>query len=955
MNKVAAGKNSGDSSQKGFFFSLRSKMLIYFGLLFAIILITVELAYMYGIPFTPFVGEYQQQQSDVFKNLNLVADLKKERMLRWVEERRDDARVLSGSSILAFQVAGLRTIIQENIARGKKADELWTQVQKEKVYQDLIQHLNLVKTAYSVYEAIMVADAETGMIIATTRNRDVGVDISQQNVFISALNPINSEVIEISKDPLHNKVDLIISRPIKFADRVDDREDLLAVLMLQINSDDVIKPMLHTGEGLGQTGEVLLVNQDARLLTSLKNPLPDGTTAELLEYRIKAKPAVLAARGREGIVTAEDYRGEPVLAAFRHMRITSELGWGMVVKRDQAEVFAPFRKNLFFFNFIGLAGVLMILVLTSVIANNLSRPIRILRRTVQQVEAGDLNARSPITASDEMGFLANSFNSMIQRIRRWHEELDEQIRNRTVELNSKNEELIKEVAERKRAEAHLQLFRDLINQSNDAIFVIEPDTSRLLDVNEKGCNSLGYTREELLNLGVVDVDASMPDLISWKKHVEEVRKKGYMILPGRSRRKDGTTFPVEVNVKYVSQEEKVYMVAVVRDITERKELEAQLLQAQKMEAIGRFAGSIAHDFNNLLTAIIGNAELLLLDRKPEDFDYENIKTIQETADRAAQLTRQLLAISRKQVLEPVVLDLNEIIQGICKMCTRLVGEDVEQYVILEPNLNRVRADPSQIEQVILNLVINARDAMPEGGKLSISTENQFLDESYCQLHAGVTPGEYVLLSFSDTGVGMPEGVIEHIFEPFYTTKTDGTGLGLSTVYGIVKQLGGHMFAYSEVGLGTTFKIYLPALKAETEDLQSSIPLSKQAMPRGEETILIVEDEAAILKLAFKVLKDLGYTVLSAVSGEEAELKLQQHHGRIDLVLTDVVLPGRSGPEVSEKLKKEYPELKVLFMSGYADDRITHKEILQKGAHFLPKPFTPSVMAGKVREVLDGSQ
>jgi PAS domain S-box-containing protein len=511
-------------------------------------------------------------------------------------------------------------------------------------------------------------------------------------------------------------------------------------------------------------------------------------------------------------------------------------------------------------------------------------------------------------------------------------------------------EYVRDVTERKHAEKDLNLFRNLINQSNDAIFVIDAETGRFLDVNETTCKNLGYRREDLLTMSVMDIEAVIPDRPSWNKHVQEMKSKGHMLMEGKHLRNDGTTFPVEVNVKYVSQDEKDYMIAVVRDMTRRKDLESQFLQAQKMEAIGRFAGGITHDFNNLITAIIGHSELLLHDHNPGDLGYDNIRTIRETAERAAHLAGQLLGFSRKQVLEPIEVNLNKIVQDASTMFTRLAGEDIEHHIVLDPNLKQVKADPGQIEQVILNLVVNAREAMPKGGKLTISTGQQYMDETTCQYHPGVKPGEYAVLSVTDYGTGMREEVKEKIFDPYFTTKPEGTGLGLSTVYAIIKGLGGHIDVHSKVGKGSIFKVYLPTLvREETEEMETSVQSLEETLPCGHETILVIDDEPAILRISDRVLSRLGYTVLPAGREHEAYAKIRKHRGKIALLLTDVILPGKYGTEIAEELKMEYPELKVLFISGYIDDRIP---LIKQGAHFLPKPFTPKELAQKVREVLD---
>ncbi len=384
----------------------------------------------------------------------------------------------------------------------------------------------------------------------------------------------------------------------------------------------------------------------------------------------------------------------------------------------------------------------------------------------------------------------------------------------------------------------------------------------------------------------------------------------------------------------------------------RQQSEQQFLQSQKMESVGRLAGGIAHDFNNLLTVINGHAEMVMAQLKEGDPLRNVLLEIQKAGDRAAGLTRQLLAFSRKQVLQPRILDLNQVITEMDKMLRRVIGEDVELVNALRPSLWPVKADPGQIEQVIMNLVINARDAMPQGGKIVIDTANVVLDESYASRHMPLKTGPYVMLALSDTGTGISREVQAHIFEPFFTTKEQGkgTGLGLSTVYGIVKQSGGCIWLYSEPGRGTTFKIYLP--QAGEAIVAAPIGAERPLPKRGTETLLLVEDEDVVRFLTREILVGQGYTVLEASRGDEAIRICTQHGGPIHLMVTDVVMPGMSGPQVAKALQPLRPEMKVLYVSGYTDDAIVHHGILTSGLAFLQKPFAPESLARKVREVLE---
>ena len=393
------------------------------------------------------------------------------------------------------------------------------------------------------------------------------------------------------------------------------------------------------------------------------------------------------------------------------------------------------------------------------------------------------------------------------------------------------------------------------------------------------------------------------------------------------------------------------MLGVGTDITPRRQLEEQLRQSQKMEAVGRLAGGIAHDFNNVLTAILGYSQMLLADLAEGDQRREDVQEIEHAATRAATLTRQLLAFSRRQVLQPQILDLNALVENLDRFLRRLIGEDIDLRVHPGSDLWLVSADSGQMEQVIMNLAVNSRDAMPTGGKLTLETANVILDAAYAQRHHAVKPGEYVMLAVSDTGTGMDEETQARIFEPFFTTKSSGkgTGLGLSTVYGIVKQSGGNVWVYSEVGRGTTFKIYLPR---ETRSTIPSRPVRAETTDlRGTETVLLVEDEEPVRALAAKVLRGLGYQVIEAKLGREAVALANDHGATIDLLLTDVVMPEYSGPDLAKKLADGRPHLRVLYMSGYTDEAIIHHGVLAANIAYLQKPFTPDVLAAKVREVL----
>jgi two-component system cell cycle sensor histidine kinase/response regulator CckA len=424
----------------------------------------------------------------------------------------------------------------------------------------------------------------------------------------------------------------------------------------------------------------------------------------------------------------------------------------------------------------------------------------------------------------------------------------------------------------------------------------------------------------------------------------------------RHHRKDGSIFDVEISV----QSRYGQCVAFLRDITERKqaeELQEKLQQSSKMESIGRLAGGVAHDFNNLLTIIQGSASLGMNGLSKNDPLYDRLKMILETSDRAADLTHQLLAFSRKQFIEMKVINLNNLIDNLYKMLGRLIGEDVDLQIMLSKDIDNINGDTGQIEQVIVNLSANARDAMPKGGKLTIETANVELDEAYCRFHVNTQPGKYVMLVISDNGDGMDDATKENIFEPFYTTKGlgRGTGLGLAIVYGIVKQHNGSIEFYSELGHGTTFKIYLPIVEGEVSKLIQPIQpeeSKKIDILTGNETILVVEDEDILREMAVEFLSSIGYNVLSAENGGMALMIAEQHKGMIQLMLTDIVMPNMNGRQLAERLQREHPDMKVLYTSGYTENVIAHHGILDSGLNFIGKPYKLQSLAEKLRDLLD---
>jgi two-component system, cell cycle sensor histidine kinase and response regulator CckA len=531
------------------------------------------------------------------------------------------------------------------------------------------------------------------------------------------------------------------------------------------------------------------------------------------------------------------------------------------------------------------------------------------------------------------------------------------LKDRTARLGAAVLAALKQSRQRSALNMQQLLLQKVIDTDPNLIFVKDFD-GRFVLVNRAVAEIYACTVEDLLGKTDADFNPNKQEVEHFLRNDRQVMERGEQLFIAEepvTNPSTGTTRwfqTIKVPLSLPGHEMKM-MLGVGTDITARKGLEEQLRQSQKMEAVGRLAGGIAHDFNNVLTAILGYSQMLLVDLPEGDTRREDVQEIEHAANRAASLTRQLLAFSRRQVLQPQILDLNALVENLDKFLRRLIGEDIDLRVHSSPELWLVSADSGQMEQVIMNLAVNSRDAMPTGGKLTLETANVELDAGYAQRHLAVTPGQYVMLAVSDTGTGMDEETQARIFEPFYTTKTSGkgTGLGLSTVYGIVKQSGGNIWVYSEIGRGTTFKIYLPRTSESGSPVR---PIKAEATDlRGTETILLVEDEDPVRALAGKVLRGLGYQVLEAKLGRQALDIAAAHDDVIDLLLTDVVMPEYSGSELSRKLAQSRPAIKVLYMSGYTDEAVIHHGVLAANIAYLQKPFTPDVLAAKVREVIDG--
>ena len=1292
-------------------------MLISFGALFAVTLLAVNVVRLFGVPFTTYSGSYDHELSQVVRNLDLVADLKKDRFLLWMEERRNDTEALSRNRIIVSSLPGFQKEIQESLESGEKGEALRMDMLKKEGYQPVFQRLRLIKNTHSVYQKIQIADTGTGLILASTDEAEVGVDTSGKPYFLEAGNLTDEVLVSIESDQTTGRCQITFSK------MMHDHGNP-AVVMLFVDADAFVKPMLYTSGGLGESGEVVLVNQNAQVLLPPKHALRDGSSAKVLETRINTKPVTLAAEGKEGALIGEDYRGVPVLAAYRNLKIMPGVNWGMVVKMDRAEVLAQLWQRVLSSMILSLAGLVGAGVLAIFIAGRLTRPIEGLSDIAQRVEAGDLSARARAKGSREVEALSGTFNSMIERIQGWHAELEEQVTARTAELTAEIirrkrleadlarekerlavtlrsigdgvistdidgkvvslngvaehltgwterealgkplghvfhiinemtrqpcenpvgkvlstglviglanhtalisrdrtervisdsgapirdeeghtigvvlvfrdvtesrlaqkalrrserkfrtlfdtaqygisltspngrlidanqslldlfgyakeeflqmdmsevyvnpadrekfraaierhgsvkdfevkllkkdgtelnclltstaqrgadgviiryqnnirdisdqkrmyealrfersqllsifdsvEEIIEvidprtheilyandfakklygrelvgglcykefdgrespcdfcnnaallqgeamtyqrelhnptldrdyvvmnriirwpdgrdaklafliDITDRHRTEEALreseQRFRAVFNSDHAVMLIIDPETGRIEDGSPGACSFYGYSRDDLRKKRITEINVLSREQIFENMRIAKIRKSNYFDF--QHRLASGEIRDVEVCSGPIVVGGRTLLFSIISDVTERKRLEKQLAQAQKMEAIGTLAGGIAHDFNNLLTVTSGYAQLLLQGKEHGDSDYEDIQRIFHASKRGAELVRHLLTFSRKVETRPRPMNLNHEVEQVKKLLARTIPKMIAMELRLAGDLRNINADPGQMEQVLMNLAVNAKDAMPDGGVLTVETLNATLDEAYSRTHLGAAPGEYVILSISDTGHGMAKETLDHIFEPFFTTKEagKGTGLGLATAYGIVKQHGGYITCYSEPGAGTTFKICLPAVEPGI-DKEVTAP---QTMPAfGTETVLLVDDDDFVRDVGKKILVHAGYTVLTACNGGEALEVYRIKKDKISLVILDLIMPEMGGRQCLERILKIDPSAKVLIASGLSAEGTT-KEVTAAGARgFVGKPYDMRQMLASVREVLDAN-
>jgi PAS domain S-box-containing protein len=941
------------------------------------------------------LGQREQRRDlDVaYEQLSAVAQLKARQISEWRQERQAGARALA-------DWPGFAPAVQRWLGRPDDP----------RLSEDVRRYLTASRDNLGYVDVQVCSTA--GRLLSASPHGPTRPDDGLLHLVREAADTRRVVISEMHRADGLNVIDVVA--PILDADGRST-----AALVVRSDSNRSLAPLLQSWPVASRTAETLLLAREGDTVLFLTNPKGrPGTALELrvplTQIRVAAVQAALGTRGRwDGV----DEGGNPVVA---DLRAIPDSPWLLVAEIHTSEALAGASARdrailAFVLLTIALTG-------TALFAVNRKRQLDTYRALYEaQLERDAVTrhyefvlryAPDVVLLSDNEGTIIDvnerandTYGYRVEELRGQHVSVlrapgsQEAFRNQweslpaadpavfetvhrrrdgtlfPVEVSARlitldgrryRHAIVRDITVRKQAEEALRAsearYRLLFNSSNDAIFVCGIDErgmpARFVEVNDEACTRLGYTREELLRLSPLDIDApSAHD--TFTAMMERLQATGQAVWEGAHVTKDGRVIPVEISNHMFEWNGQPAALASVRDISERKQAERELrasqeqfLQAQKMLAVGQLAGGVAHDFNNILSVIINYADFGLEDLPEGSPLHEHFSQIRAAGERAAKLTGQLLAFSRRQVFEPQAVDLNEIVRRMEPMLTRLIGEDLHLTTVYGPDVLPVTADPSQLEQVVMNLVVNARDAMPSGGTLVIETANVTLDAAYASAHPGSRPGPHAALSVSDNGHGMDEATRARVFEPFFTTKPHGkgTGLGLATVYGIVKQSGGSIYVYSEVGRGTTFRIYLPASAARSAAATVSGTASRRS--GGTERILLVEDDEAVRSLAHRVLSTAGYRVVCAATGAEAIAAYRTAAEPFDLLVTDVVMPEMSGKQVADRLHEIHPGLKVLFVSGYAENAIVHQGILDANIEFLGKPFTALDLTGKVREVLD---
>lgn len=909
-----------------------------------------------------------------------------ERKLTTLSKAADVKRFLQGAKSDTLFLSKTPPI--QGIIRSRSGQEF--DAKQNSYYEQCVSHLEIIfrelARAKPHYLQLRFID-ETGQELVRINSKDLKTIHSElQNkakrpYFIQTmkLQEGQTHVSPLDLNIEHGKIQIPHTPVIRYATPVFDEENKnnrKGIVIINISAQPLLDQIKE--EKKHDLGKTFLVNHEGFYLAHPEESKEWGAdlgTDQQLDRDYPKETASSILSGKAGVLSQgfdDIFVYQPIVPDPLH----PEKFW-VVVQLTPKESFASqsvaFKRFCALLILLGGAFISMIFLFYIF---RVARPIKKIidaDLAVAQGEEHDIEIPEAEIPYNEIGQIMRSRNEMIaalnqakgemKRLMQREKELAaiEADQKRVQELQQLDEKLEKEIAERKKAKEKLEIsqvrFQEILSSVGDAVVSINEEQKIIL-FNEQAEEIFEYKSKEIIGK---PIETLIPHRFreNHREHVTQfaAKKISQKRLGERGRplfgvRKNGEEFEAEITISKTKIEGKWVFTAIVRDISERKLLEEQFLQAQKMESIGQLAGGIAHDFNNQLIVITGYSQMLLSALDPDDPKRWDIEQIKKAGERSTHLTQQLLSFSRRQIISPKNINLNELILNMDKMLGWIIGEEIELVTLPASQLGIVKADPAQIEHVLVNLVVNARDAMPQGGKLTLTTANVLLDQKYAESHQGVTPGEYVLLCVNDTGVGMSPEAKAHIFEPFFTTKGKerGTGLGLATCYGIVKQNGGVISVYSEPGHGTTIKLYFPRVKEAADILPG--PEKTKELPRGNETILLVEDENSVRELTSKILRQQGYNVLEAANGEEALRKAKKHDQKIHLLLADVIMPQMGGKELADQIESFLPKTKVLFMSGYTDNAIGQHGVLKPNIAFIQKPFSAAALAFKIRELLD---
>lgn len=1040
--------------------------------LFGIAIVTIALLVFWGIPFTDFGGWQHSLQSQVFGELNAVADLKKERLTHWLEERRMNMRVISQDMVFPEHLAGAISAREKLAGQGLNKPELLLRLKQNPDYGKIQQHLDLLKDSYPDYESIALIDLNTERAVISTDSKEFDINF---NLNLKALfrhdDAVQDEFLDNTWMGTHHSPYSILA----IARIVRHEGQAVAVLVFHITNQQFFASVLEVGHDLGATGEVLLVANDARLLTSLKYLLPSGEQAMPLETVLEFQAAKLAAQGREGMLSSLDYRGVAVLAAYRYLPVTANWGLGIVVKQDRSESLEAVHQGLIYTAWLTLLTFALIAIFWVFFLRRVARPLQLLTHAAQSIAAGDYRVRSNITSHNEFGALSSVLDTMAGTIEQSQNILERQVATRTAQLETalfnrassdnrirmvlegaslgywdwnfktgeyyvndrwlgmlglERRELsnrIKDVAARmhpddkgqatqiiydharaktpytlefrlRHKDGHWVWIRDsgavvesdpvtdeplrlcgiyqnisdykdielrhaaksqILEKSLNEVYIFDEKTLKFIEVNSGAVRNTGYSRDEFLELTPLDIKpnysaAQFNELLAPLRNAE-VELVQFSTV---HRRKGGSLYPVYIVLELINYLDLRVFVAVVLDTTEQQRAEKVIRQSQKLEAVGHLAGGIAHDFNNILSIIQGNLDILKQSIGPDTKAQLRIDTALKNVHRGAELTQRMLSFSRPTAKETSRACINDVVVELESLLKKSLTQRISVVMDLAKNLWLSEINESELQNVLVNLALNARDAMPGGGTIRINTSNVVLDELFISSNPNFKPGNYVLLRFNDDGSGMSAITQEHIFEPFFTTKAKekGTGLGMSMVYGFMQRSSGHIKIYSEEGVGTTVSLYFPAILSLAQTAgttEQHKPAETDDAWQGSETVLVVEDEPDLLELAVIILERLGYHVLTAGSAAQAMTVLDTCSQQIDLLFSDVIMPGgMDGFALAAAVRAHRPGIKVLLTSGF-----TGNELLPDGSatfdyRILNKPYSQRELAQNIREILD---